>query len=115
MGHRPYLDKLMDETRASQRNIVFPDTVRNGRSVDAFLWRGSPHPPLVQRIGAWMFGLVFMGLGLTWLAGTVSTHNKHDNAGVWITLAIGVPCFSLGVRIFRNGFSRRIKSPENSN
>jgi hypothetical protein len=60
MADRKDLDELIDETRAKQRNVVFPDTVRNARSVDAFLWRGSPDAPLVQRIGAWLFGSMFV-------------------------------------------------------
>jgi hypothetical protein len=39
MRHRRNLDKFVDEIRAGQQNIVFPDTVRNGRSVDFFLWK----------------------------------------------------------------------------
>jgi hypothetical protein len=29
-----------------------------------FLWRGSPDATPVQRIGAWLFGLTFLGLGI---------------------------------------------------
>jgi hypothetical protein len=115
MGHRPDLDKLIDETRASQRNIVFPDTVRNGRAVDVFLWIGSPNPPLVQRIGAWMLGLLFMGFGLAFLG--IAREDRHGD-GLIFTLVVGlVALVSLlvGARVFRNGFPRRIKSTENSN
>jgi hypothetical protein len=45
MSHRRDLKSFVDEFRARQQNIVFPDTVRNGRSVDSFLWKG----PQVQR------------------------------------------------------------------
>jgi hypothetical protein len=115
MGHRPDLDKLMDETRASQRNIVFPDTVRNGRAVDAFLWRGSPDPPLVQRIGAWMFGLAFIGFGLTFWA--VAKEDRHGDGPIFSLVMglIGLAMLLIGIRVFRNGFPRRIKPPENSN
>ena len=61
------LDEFIEESRARHRNIVFPGTVRNGRSVDAFFWNGSPNPSLFQRIAAWMVGLVFVGLGVTLL------------------------------------------------
>jgi hypothetical protein len=65
MNHRRKLDKFIDETRARQRNIAFPDTLRNGRAVDVFLFKGSPNPPLVQRIAAWILGLLFIGIGLS--------------------------------------------------
>ena len=109
------LDKLIDESRASQRNIVFPDTVRNGRAVDVFLWRGSPNPPLVQRIGAWMLGLLFMGFGLAFLY--LAREDRHGD-GLIFSLVVGLialASFLVGVRIFRNGFPRHIKPPQNSN
>jgi hypothetical protein len=34
---------LSDKLRSKQRNIVWPDTLINGRSVDAFLWKGSAY------------------------------------------------------------------------
>lgn len=43
VSHRD-LDDFLEESRQRQRNVVFPDTVRNARSVDAFLWKGSPNP-----------------------------------------------------------------------
>jgi hypothetical protein len=49
--------------QAKQRNVVWPDTLRNGRSVDAFFWKGSPTAPFVQRLGAFLFGLGFLSLG----------------------------------------------------
>ncbi len=101
------LDEFIDDTKARQRNIVFPDMVRNGRSVDAFFWRGSPNPTLVQRIAAWLFGLVFVTMGLVWSSGTVSIYRRHDTEGIWITTAVGFACFLLGTRIFRNGFPRK--------
>jgi hypothetical protein len=58
------LDDFMGEMRARQRNIIWPDTLRNSRSVDVFLWKGSPAPTLVQRIGAWVIGLFYIGIGL---------------------------------------------------
>jgi hypothetical protein len=65
MGDRQNLDEFIEEAKGRQRNIVFPDTVRNGRAVDVFFWRGSPAPTLVQRIAAWMFGLLILCNGLT--------------------------------------------------
>lgn len=115
MDHRPDLDKLIDETRASQRNIVFPDAVRNGRAVDVFLWKGSPNPPLVQRIGAWMFGLLFIGFGLTFWV--IAKEDRHGDGPIFALILglFGLAVLLVGIRVFRNGFPRRIKSPENSN
>jgi hypothetical protein len=65
-SNREQLDKYLDDVRASQRNTVWPDPLRNSRAVDEFLWKGSSKAPLVQRVGALIFGLayLFAGAGL---------------------------------------------------
>jgi|HubBroStandDraft_1064217.scaffolds.fasta_scaffold383198_2 hypothetical protein len=114
MSHRRHdLDNFIEETRASQRNIAFPDTVRNGRSVDAFLWRGSPYPqPLVQRIAAWMFGAAFVCMGTVCFSMAVKERVGHGfSFGVVFLVALSI-CFVLvGARIFRNGFPRPSNPP----
>jgi hypothetical protein len=111
---RRKLDEFIEESRARQRNIVFPDTVRNGRSVDAFFWNGSPDPPLVQRIAAWIFGLFFIGIGLALFSLVPGTRNREP-IGAWFTTLISVLLVAAGIRVFRNGFPRRIKPTEKSN
>jgi len=76
--------------------------------VDVFLWHGSPNPPLVQRIGAWMFGLGFLFIGLFFLAAAFLAEREQP----WIAGLIAIPCFLLGLRIFRNGFPRRRSSAD---
>jgi hypothetical protein len=86
--------------RARQRNVVWPDALLNGRAVDVFLWRGSVKPPLVQRIGAWLIGAVFIldGLGLVGFA-------REWKSRYLVCLALA--CVLLGIRVFRNGFGKR--------
>lgn len=113
MSRRRNLDRLIQETRDSQRNIVFPDTVRNGRSVDLFLWKGSAHPTLVQRIGARTFGVMFMVLGLELLSQAVRTRVEDGfSAGIVIIAAISLSIVLVGIRMFRNGFPRRANSAQ---
>lgn len=75
-------DHFLEESRQRQRNVVFPDTVRNARSVDAFLWKGSPDPTLVQRVAAWLWGLTFIGLGacLTTFVGSLRSDGEWAGA-----------------------------------
>jgi hypothetical protein len=116
MSHHRDLDKLIDDARESQRNIVFPDTVRNGRSVDSVLWKGSPNPTFLQKIGAWLFGLTFIGQGLAILL--IARQFRNDDVsriGVFLVVLVSLSVVLVGIRIFRNGFSRRQKSPDNSN
>ena len=106
MGKHRNFDKFIEESTARQSNILFPDTVRNARSVDAFFWKGSPNPPLVQKIAAWLFGLSFIGAGLALFTLTIRAWDE----GSWLgTVATGIMSLSSvlgGARIFRNGFPR---------
>jgi hypothetical protein len=115
MGKRRNLDNFIDETRARQRNIVFPDTVRNERSVIVLLWRGSPNPTLVQRIGAWIIGLWLVGMGMLFISFAIRPYveaidavKKSEALPSMIFLMIfSVPYLVGGMRVFRNGFPRR--------
>jgi len=96
----PNQKSVIDEIEAKQRNTVWPDTLRNSRSVDAFLWKGDPDAPLVKRIGAWIFGLFFILVGLGWVA---TAYEKQSL--VFGVLSIG--WFLVGAKIFLNGFRKR--------
>ena len=107
MEPRRDLEKFIDETRDAQRNIVFPDTVRNARSVDAFLWKGSPSPTLVQRIAAWMIGLTFIVAGVTLLPLAAQFRDQTSWIAGLIDAMVNLLIILGGIRIFRNGFPRR--------
>jgi hypothetical protein len=96
--------KFIDEIRAKQRNIVFPDGLANGAAVDKFLLKGSPNPSLVQRVGAWLFGLIFLLVGVVFL-GIARTNGSR----LWAFVAFGF--LLLGVKVFLNGFRRREPGP----
>jgi hypothetical protein len=106
MKHRPKdMDqrKFIDDIRGKQENILWPDTVRNSRSVDAYLWKGSPSAPLVQRIGAWLFGLCFFVLGLRELIVSIQLRD-------WLFILLSVGSIFLGTRIFINGCKKKKRS-----
>src|SRR5258708_4652298 len=106
MSHRRKLDNLIDEPRARQRNIVFPDTVQNGRAVEVFLWKGSPNPTRVQRIAAWLFGLWFIGLGLACSPLAALARDEGDWFGFGAMILISPFGVLVGITTFRNGFPR---------
>jgi hypothetical protein len=91
---------FIEGVKARQRNIVWPDTLRNGRAVDVFLWRGSMKPPLVQSIGAWLIGVAYImvGLGLVGFAIELKSVFSFLPALAYVLL---------GIRVFRNGFGKR--------
>src|SRR5229473_1467869 len=104
------LDKFIDGYRLRQRNIVFPDTVRNARFTYVFFWKGVPHPTLVQRIAAWMYGLLLIGYGLVTLSWEMKARVEDGfSIGIVIMAAISVAFVLIGIRVFRNGFPRHTK------
>ena len=88
--------KFIEEIKAKQANIVWPGPLINSRGVDAFLLRGSPNPTLVQRIGAWLFGLSVIAAGIVFLIFVWQD-------GAWFLGVLVIGLFALGVRIFYNG------------
>jgi hypothetical protein len=111
MSHRRKLDKFIDESRARQRNIVFPDTVRNARAADYFLWHGSPNPLFVQRIAAWFVGLILIGIGSTFLPQAAMARDEGSWIGFGAMILASASLVMVGIRIFRNGFHKSHKPP----
>jgi hypothetical protein len=100
ISNRKKLNMLVEQVKAKQRNIVWPDTMINGRAVDEFLWKGSPDAPLVQRIAAWGFGVFFVLGSIAWLDAAFERHSV-------IVGVLSIAWFLLGGKVFLNGFRRR--------
>jgi hypothetical protein len=92
-------ERLVEEIEAKQRNTLWPDTMKNSSSVDEFLWKGSPDALLVQRMGAWIFGLLFILVGIGWLL--VAIQKQY-----WVVGVLSIFWFFIGGKIFLNGFRR---------
>ena len=101
MTERPEFQqqRLVEEIKAKQSNTLWPDAIKNSRGVDEFLWKGSPNAPMVQRIGAWIFGLFFLMAGLSFL--DVAYERQAP-----LVLVISLAFFALGTRICLNGFRK---------
>ena len=76
----------------------------NSSSVDGFLWKGSENAPLVQRIGAWIFGFFFMLMGVVFIE---IDREIEDYRKSILAVIVGVAFFMVGIKVFRNGFRRR--------
>jgi len=83
----------------------------NGHGVDEFLWKGSPDAPLVQRVGAWIFGVTFMFLGVALTEADRETSPDRKSTAFVI---VGILFFGVGVKVFLNGFRRRQRNKENT-
>ncbi len=42
MQQKSELDRIREEAEMKQRAVLWPDMLRSGRTVDEFLWKGSP-------------------------------------------------------------------------
>jgi hypothetical protein len=53
-------ERFRSYLEAKQRNIDWFDVMRNGSTLDAFLWKGTTHLTRIQRAGLWTFGIMFI-------------------------------------------------------
>jgi len=92
-------ERFIEEIEAKQRNTIWPDAMKNSSCVDAFLWKGFPDAPLVQRMGAWIFGMFFLFSSLCFIE---ISYEKRS----WVVFFSSIPILLLGVKVFLNGFRR---------
>jgi hypothetical protein len=94
--------QLLEEVQSRQRNTLWPDTMRNGQSVDALLWRGSPEATAVQRVGIVVFGLLFLSIGLFFVFSLAPELHSVLSA------VFGVFFVALGARVTLNAFRHNL-------
>jgi len=105
----PEFDRIREDVEAKQRAVIWPDTIRNGSSVDAFLWRGDPHAKLIQRVGLVVFGLMFLLFAIV-IASIPFEKNFEDGTAVDFLMALFALLISL--RLFRHSLLRPSKHEE---
>jgi hypothetical protein len=67
-GRKENLHCYIESAKDRQRNLTWPELLRNGRFVDEFLWKGARDALLVQRIGAVVLALAYVLIGLTFVS-----------------------------------------------
>jgi hypothetical protein len=103
------LHKLIEDYREKQRNIVWPDPLINATRADRFLWNGSPNPTRVQRVASWLVGSVLFAQGLSLFGWAIRERASFGSVLILVSLA---SAFTFGgIRIFRNGFGKRVRGP----
>ena len=95
---------VSDDIQARQRNTVWPDTLRNGRTVDSFIWNGSPDATPVQRVGIAIFGVAFLVISLLFMFLANLTASKSGLVASLSFVLVGFAFLALAFRIFRNAF-----------
>lgn len=96
--------EFIRDADAGQRNILVPDILRNNRSVDEALWKGSRTAPPVQRVGAVVIGLLLILCGIS-SAMTATRH--HYLFEIVLTLAF----VGAGIKVASNGLRRSSPKP----
>ena len=91
--------KEVREFLAEQRNVARSETLLRSHGAEEPLFKGSPNAPLVQRIGAFVFGLFFILAGVVFL--TLGFQRYSLILGLF---AIG--WFLVGGRVLWNAFRR---------
>jgi hypothetical protein len=86
-----------------QKNILWEEARRGGKSVDAFLWKGDPHAKPIQRAGLIVFGLTFLILAIVFAS---IPFQKHFENGWSIEFFIGFVLLLIALRLIRNAFKR---------
>lgn len=104
-------EEIRRDIEARQRATVWPDTLRNGATIDAFLWKGDPNAKHVQRIGLVVFAFFFLLIGI-FLASIPFQKNFEDGSN--IVFIVALPLLLLSVRLCRNSFLRPPKHRGNN-
>jgi hypothetical protein len=98
--HRDPAAKVDEDVQGRQRNTTWPDVVRNAGSVDGLLWKGSPNPTKVQRVGIAIFGLFFLVLAVGTAIPAVERHSTVQGV-------VAVIAFLIGMKVILNAFFKR--------
>jgi len=96
-------EQIGQEVEDSQRATVWPDTIRNGSSIDAFLWRGDPNAMPIQRAGLVVFALAFLLLAIVFA--TIPFQKKFEEGWV-IEFCLALLLLLVSMRLIRNAFLR---------
>jgi hypothetical protein len=92
-------ESFAKDVRSKQSNILWPDGLHNGISVDKLLWKGSPNATLVQRVGIGIFGIAFL-----LFAAFFAQLAYRDHSIFWLLFTL---CWIyIGARVFRNAFRK---------
>ena len=105
------LEQIREDVAARQRATVWPDTLRNGVTIDSFLWKGDPNAKPVQRAGLVIFALAFLFI-VAFMVATPFAKNFEDGSIICFFAAV-IPLV-ISARLLRNAFLRPPKHRSDS-
>ena len=83
------LDSHIESIKDRQKNVLWPDVLRGGRSVDELLWKGARDAPLVQRIGVVILALAYIMVAMTFISLAIEQRSWLASASALILLGLG--------------------------
>ena len=102
-GRKKELDDYIESVKARQKNLIWPDVLRGGRSVDELLWKGARNAPLVQRVGVVILALAYVSVGLAFVSMSLEQ-------GEWSTGAFAALLFIAAGWFIRNALCGKSRS-----
>lgn len=107
MSHKSGLHRVLEGIDQNQRATTFPETLRAGRSVDEFLWKGDPKAPLIQRVGLFIFASMFLSLFVGLIVVIVVMIIQRDWLNSLWVLVVATLSGIAGFRFLFNAFRRQ--------
>lgn len=95
-------DRIREDVEERQKAILWEDSLKGGRSVDAFLWKGDPKARLVQRIGLVVFAVAFLLISLA--CASIPFQKRFED--VWSIEFFALLPFLVSMRLLRNACLR---------
>jgi hypothetical protein len=107
MAENPEHDRLREDLEGRQRATVWPDTLRAGRSVDEFLWKGDPKATPIQRAGLLVFATRWSFLFAMAIVVVVKGILERDLTMTMIGTVFGAFVGIVDSRLIRNAFRHK--------
>lgn len=104
MSEKSDLDRIREEAEAKQRGVMWPDMLRQSRSIDGFLWNGDRNAKPIQRAALVLYSMMFLFVTIVFLTAAWKINDDWLLRGICAAIAclLGVFC----VRYARNVFLR---------
>jgi hypothetical protein len=82
------LGSYIESVDVHQKNILWPDVLRGGRSVDKLLWKGAKNAPLIQRIGVVILASAYLIVAAAFIS--MAVEQRSLLAAFFASVLLGV-------------------------
>jgi hypothetical protein len=82
------LGSYIESVDVHQKNVLWPDVLRGGRSVDKLLWKGASDAPLIQRIGIVILASAYLIVAAAFIS--MAAEQRSLLAGFFASVLLGL-------------------------